>query len=161
LTLATDASDGSPCGSRTKSRVRRGSTAAPFLAGRARRHPEHRHAATAADVHERPAVARANADAHDFRVAAQEQQQRALGGLARERALRLAHLVETRDRRRRADEGEVRADLGEPAARGAWRGPRTSCSKLPRAASRSPWRATWIPQRPAALTPTTASSARA
>ena len=121
---------------------------------------EHRHAATAADVHERQAVARADADAHDFRVAAQEQEQRALGGLARERGSRpRSPRRDARSTASRADEGEVRADLESRRSRRAARA-RTSCSKLPRAASRSPWRATWIPQRPAALTATTASSAR-
>ena len=107
----------SPCGSRAVRRGRVGSIGRTLAAGRARRDPQHRDAAAPADVDERAVVGRAHADAHDLRVAAQEEKESALRGLAQERAAGLVplRLVEPRDRRRAAEEREVGPDLGEPA----------------------------------------------
>jgi hypothetical protein len=86
-----------------------------FLPRRSGRDPEHRHSAPTSDVHERAAVGGAYADADNLGVAAQEEEERALRGLAQERGGRriLPRLVEPRDRGRGAEEGQVGPDLGE------------------------------------------------
>jgi hypothetical protein len=100
-----------------------------FLSGGAGGDPEKGHPPAAPHVDEGTGVGGAHDDAHDFGVAAEEEQEGALRSLPQERRLLEAVLrvVEAGDRGRAAQEGQVRPDFGEPALEGGGPGRDVDC----------------------------------